>query len=126
MFTARRYLGLLPCLPSLIRTGRGSTEQASPAAGILRLAAVSGFLALSLPETSSAQALGTMQVTARVIPASVAWSGVAEAGLAARSVAQWNAGRPLIQRNGLVHTRAEIRPTESRPLLVVTVHYPHN
>jgi hypothetical protein len=126
MFTARRYQSFLPRLPGLSRTVRGTTEQASPAVGILRLAVVAALLTLSLQGTSSAQALGTMQVTARVAPASVAWSAVAEAALAVQSVAQWNSDRPLIRRNGLVHTLTEIRPTGSRRLLVVTIHHPHN
>ena len=64
------------------------------------MAALLGCLALGLPGTSSAQALGTMQVAARVVPASVGWTGLAEAGVAARS--------------------------GGRGLLIVTIQHPHN
>ncbi len=60
-----------------------TTGQAFRAGGILRMAALLGFLALGLPGTSSVQALGTMQVGARVVPASVGWTGLAEARAAA-------------------------------------------
>jgi hypothetical protein len=88
--------------------------------------AVLGWLALGLPQTSSAQALGMMQVTARVVAASVAWTGIAEAGEVARTAAREQYGRPLVRRSGLVHARAEIHPSEGRRLLIVTIQHPHN
>jgi hypothetical protein len=94
------------------------------------VAALLGVLGLGLPGTSSAQALGTMQVGARVVPASVGWAGLAEAGVVARSAAGWQPGRALIRRGGLVHATAEIHPSSGlaggRRLLIVTIQHPHN
>jgi hypothetical protein len=126
MFTARFHIASVRPRPAPARAAGTSQDRASRAGGILPMAALSGFLALGLPGTASAQALGTMQVTARVVPASAAWTGLAEAGVVARSVARQEPGRPLIRRNGLVQARAEIRPSGGRRLLLVTIHHPHN
>jgi hypothetical protein len=119
------------------RTRRGLIQPAGATSGklcwagrILRMGASLGLLALGLPGTSSAQALGTMQVAARVVPASVGWTGLAEAGVAARSAAGRQPGLALIRRGRLVHTTAEIQPASGRPgdprLLIVTIQHPHN
>lgn len=126
MFTARLHRGFVGSLRILTGPAGPSTGQDSRAGRILRVLALLGLLALGLPGTSSAQALGTMQVTARVVPASVAWTGVAEAGVAARSVARQGPGRALTRRTGLVQTRAEIRPAGGRRLLIVTIQHPRN
>jgi hypothetical protein len=71
-----------------------------------------------------------MQVAARVVPASVAWTGLAEAGVAARSAAALQSGGSLIRRGRLVQTTAQIHPLDHRPggrgLLMVTIQHPHN
>jgi hypothetical protein len=85
-----------------------------------------GLVALGLPRTSYAQALGTMQVTARVIPAPVAWTGVAEAQEAARSVAGEGSGMPVVRRGRLVQARAEIRASAGAGLVVVTIDHLRN
>ena len=46
----------------------------SPAGRALRMAGLAALLSLVGPGALSAQALGTMQVSARVVPAAVAWS----------------------------------------------------
>jgi len=102
---------------------------AAPAAfrgSILPLAALGGVLVLVTPGTASAQALGTMQVTARVVPASVAWSGLALAGAAVRAVAEEKPDQVMTLRTGLVFARAEPAPSGSGGQLIVTIHHPHN
>jgi hypothetical protein len=125
MFTVRFEVGFVR---PLRRTPRASASpgQSFGAGGMLRGLALLGWLALGLPRTSSAQALGTMQVSARVVPASVAWAGVAEGREAARIAAKQRWGRPIVRRGGLLLTQAEIRPLGGRRLLIVTIHHPHN
>jgi hypothetical protein len=71
-----------------------------------------------------------MQVAARVVPASVGWTGLAEARVAARSAAERQPGRAFIRRSGLVHATAQIHPSSGRAggpgLLIVTIQHPHN
>jgi hypothetical protein len=129
MFTGRPHIAFSPDLPAT-QPARATSGQACGAGGILRLAASLGLLALGLPGTSSAQALGTMQVAARVIPASVGWTGLAEARLVARSASGRQPGLVLIRRGRLVHASAEIHPSSGHPggsrLLIVTIQHPHN
>ena len=99
---------------------------AAPARRILCLLTLTGGLASTLPRTSSAQAQGTMQVTARVVPASVAWAGVAEVGQALRSATGDPAGRVSVRRGRLTQARTEIRSSGGRRLLIVTIQHPHN
>lgn len=126
MFTVRTQIGLVRSRSGLSRPPQKRADRTSRAGGFVPVAALAGLLALGLPQTSSAQSLGTLQVTARVVPASVAWTGVAEAGVAARSLVGQESGRPLIRRNGLVYTSAEIHRAGGRHLLLVTLHHPHN
>ena len=71
-----------------------------------------------------------MQVAARVVPASVGWTGLAEARVAARSAATRQPGRAFIRRGGLLQTTAQIYPSNGpaggRGLLLVTIQHPHN
>jgi hypothetical protein len=124
MFPLHFQVGSIPLSHRPQQAGAGP-GQCFLAGRILRGVALLGALALGLPRTASAQSLGTMQVTARVVPASVAWTGVAEAGEAARTAARERYGRPLVRRRGLVHAWAEIHPSEGR-LLIVTIQHPHN
>jgi hypothetical protein len=130
MFTVRFSRGFVR---GFVRPLAGHTPpaDASPgrvllACGILRMIPLLGALALGLPQTSSAQAVGTMQATARVVPASVAWAAMAEGREAAHRAAGERPGRYVLSRGGLLLTRAEIRPFGGRRLLIVTVHHPHN
>jgi hypothetical protein len=81
---------------------------------------------VGLTGISSAQAIGTMQVSARVVAASAAWTGLSEAGLAARGAVGTPATRLLIRRNGLVRSVAEIRTVGNRREVLVTIQHPHN
>ena len=103
------------------RAGRGS-----PRLALLRVASAYAALALVLPCAASAQALGTMQVRARVLPAQVGWHALAEvSGLARRAVLAPEAGA-VTRRAGLVQARAEVALVNGRRRLLVTVHHPHN
>jgi hypothetical protein len=130
MFTARLHIGSSRPLPGLTQPAASPIGRLFQGGGILRLVASLGFLALGLPSVSSAQALGTMQVAARVIPASVGWTGLAEARLVARSASGRQPGLVLIRRGRLVHASAEIHPSSGHPggsrLLIVTLQHPHN
>jgi hypothetical protein len=125
MFTARSQIALQRRTSSREGT-RGTVRQAASCSGkILRPVALAGFLALALPGTSSAQATGTMQVGARVIPAAAAWAGLSEARLAVAASTR-DRGRPQVRRTGLVHARTELRSAEGRRTLLVTLQHPHN
>jgi len=130
MFTLRFHIGFDHLLPVLTRQGDETSGRVCRGGRIFRVAVGLGFLALGLPATSSAQGLGTMQVAARVVPASVGWSGVAEAGVAARSAAVGEPGRAVIRRAGLIQATAQIFPSRGpaggRRLLIVTLQHPHN
>jgi hypothetical protein len=130
MFTASPDIDFALLLPGFTAPARLTYSWACRAGGILRLAASLGLLALGLPGTSSAQALGTMQVTARVVPASVGWTGLAEAKFAARAAAERQPVLALVRRGRLVHATAEIQPSSGHPggprVLLVTIQHPHN
>lgn len=126
MFTGRPHIGFVRPLSGLIQSAGAPSSEAFRAGGILRMAMLLGFLALGLPGTSSAQALGTMQVAARVVSASVAWTGLAEARVAARSAAAQQSGRAFIRRAELVHVTAQIHRSTGRGLLIVTIQHPRN
>jgi hypothetical protein len=107
-------------------------ESAPAAAGRLswtgtagRIAALVGLVALGVPTASAAQALGTMQVTARVLPASAAWAGIVAAGAAAQEAIQTQSGTSAYH-NGLIRVRSEIRASKDYRLVLVTIDYPHN
>ena len=93
---------------------------------VARIAVLSTLLALGLPGASSAQAFGTMRVTARVVSASVAWAGLAEAETAARAGALQRPGQRFTRRNDMLQARAEIQSSAGPPLLLVTIHHPYN
>jgi hypothetical protein len=130
MFTARPQMSFGRPLRGLGQAAGAPVGQRLQAGGILRTVASLGLLALGFPGALSAQALGTMQIAARVVPASVAWTGLAEARLAARSAAEAQPGLALIRRGRLVHATAEIHPSSGRAgdrrRLIVTIQHPHN
>jgi hypothetical protein len=70
-----------------------------------------------------------MQVAARVVPASVGWTGLGQARVAASAAAR-QPGRAFIRRAGLVHASGQIHPFSGRAggrgLLIVTLQHPHN
>lgn len=93
--------------------------------GVLRFGLLPPLLAATVTTGVSAQALGTMQVTARVLPGRPGWTAVSEAGALARSVVSTGA-RAQSRHAGLVRTRAEVASVQGRRRLLITVHYPHN
>jgi hypothetical protein len=125
MFTVRSQIAVRLRIPPRVGNGGAVRQTASCSGKILRLVAVTGFLAVALPATSSAQATGTMQVGARVIPAATAWAGLTEAALAV-AAATGEPGRPHVRRTGLVLARTEIHSAEGRRTLLVTLQHPHN
>ena len=124
MFTAstptrrhRRIEGVAGC-PGVAR------ERPGIPAG-LRLTGLMLILAAASWQRVSAQSIGTMQVTARVIPAPAAWAALEES----RSVIRWALAGPhgaAVRRTGLLRTRAEVHGSDDRRQLVVTVHHPRN
>jgi hypothetical protein len=125
MFKARVHTGSRSTLNRSGRSAGTADRQTLPVAGWVRIPALLGLLALALPGTSAAQASGTMQVSARVLPATAAWTGVTEAGLAAQSLSQRGFSTPAVRRTGTAFARAERHPADDRRVLV-TVHYPRN
>jgi hypothetical protein len=125
MFAARLHIGT-PRPLAIRRLLAGCAADFSPHTGnFLRSTAFCGLLALGIPSTSAAQA-GSIQVSARVLPATTAWTGLSEAGVAAREAVQMPWGRPLLRHAGLVQTRAEIHRSGGSHLVLVTIQYPHN
>ena len=76
--------------------GVASTLGRTRIGAVLRLGLLPPLLAATVPDGVSAQALGTMQVTARVVPGQPAWTAVSEAGALVRSVVStaggWRSG----------------------------------
>ena len=100
--------------------------QASRIGAFARAAVLPLLLLASLPCRASAQGLGTMQVTARVLPGGPAWAGLHEAHALAQQVLSSPVESPDTRRAGLVRTRAEVTSQGGRRRLLITVHYPHN
>jgi hypothetical protein len=69
--------------------------------------------ALSRPEAAAAQAIGTMQVSATVVPAEASWSGFS----GAQAAAQQLAGSPTSGGAGfdVPFARIEVAPADSDP-----------
>jgi hypothetical protein len=99
------------------RSSRGS---AIPRIGLAVL------LTAALPAGVSAQALGTMQVTARVIPGRPAWDGLSEARTLARAALLAPSTASGTRRADLVQARAEFNSSPARRRLMITVNYPRN
>ena len=116
---------------------RTPSDQAAtgPAAGPRRGCSASAMLRLGLlvlplmavfPGWASAQAIGTMQVTARVLPGRPVWAGLSEAQTLAQQVLLSSKAATETRRAGLVQARAELATTGGRRRLLVTVDYPRN
>ena len=98
----------------------------SPAGPLLRLVCLSVLLSAALSGRVSAQAIGTMQVTARVLPAGPSWTGLSEARAAALAVLGGPSSRSSSRRTGLVKVDAELQGVGARRRLLITLHHPHN
>jgi hypothetical protein len=102
------------------------TRRGCSAGAMLRLGLLAVLLMVSFPGWVSAQALGTMQVTARVLSGGPGWAGLAEAQVLAREALLSPAAGSDIRRAGLVQARAELATIGGRRRLLVTVDYPRN
>ena len=96
------------------------------ASAIVKLGLLALLLTAALPGGASAQALGTMQVTARVLPGRPSWMGLAEAQVLVQSVDLTRPAGSKVRRSGLVQARAELASAGERRRLLVTVDYPRN
>jgi hypothetical protein len=126
MFPAHFHIGVVhpPTAPIGSEISHGCRGAWSDA--LVRVAVPVALLAPGLPGGVSAQALGTMQVSARVLPGRPSWSGLSEAQGLARRLLQAPSSSPATSRTGLVRTRAELASVNGRRRLLVTIHYPHN
>src|SRR5687768_5268537 len=70
---------------------------------------------------ASAQALGTMQVTARVLPGLPSWAGVREAQALAERVQRAPFSGSEIRQGGLVRARVDVASAPGRRRLLITV-----
>lgn len=98
----------------------------SVAGPLPRLVCLSLLLFVARSGRVSAQGLGTMQVTARVLPAGPSWTGLSEARAAALAVLGDPASRSSNRRTDLVRAYAELQGVGSRRRLLITLHHPHN
>ena len=81
-------------------------------------------LAAASWQPGSAQSIGTMQVTARVVPAAVGWAALGEA----RAALRWIRDAPgaTAGGTGLLRARTEVQVVAGRRRLVVTIDHPRN
>jgi hypothetical protein len=91
----------------------------------LRLGGLAALLSAALSAGASAQSTGTMQVTARVLPAGPSWTAVDETYAAVRRLAAAPYSGISVRRAGLVRTEAVLLPADGRRL-VVTIQHPYN
>jgi hypothetical protein len=125
MFAPRSPLTRAPTSPVPSGPAAG-TRRGCSARAMLRLGLLAVPMMVSFPGWASAQALGTMQVTARVLPGRPGWAGLAEAQILAREALLSPPAGSDIRRAGLVQARAELSTTGGRRRLLVTVDYPRN
>jgi hypothetical protein len=126
MFTQPVHIVFCHPLAGSTKPGDAPYRPAFRPGGILPVLAVLGLLVLGLPATSSAQALGTMQVVARVVPASAGWAGLAEAKLTVQGIAALHPNQAFVRRGRLVQTSAVVRPSGGHRILSITIQHPHN
>jgi hypothetical protein len=93
---------------------------------ILRFWAFCALLLLGLPAVAAGQATSTMHVSATVVPASAAWTGLSEARAAARQAMKLPTGGSAVRQAGVVHTRAQVLRGNDRAYLLVTIQHPYN
>ena len=125
MFAPRSPLAQILPGPAAASAPAG-TRRSRSAGGKLRLGLLALPLIVAAPAGASAQGLGTMQVTARVLPGRPVWAGLTEAQVLARQVLLSPSAGPEIRRSGLVQARAELASTGERRRLLVRVDYPRN
>jgi hypothetical protein len=91
---------------------------ATPALAVLVLVAV--------PREAGAQSLGTMQVTARVLPARAGWSALSVARDLATRMEGASAGQSLSTRTGVVRAVGVVTGPAGRRRLLITLHHLYN
>jgi hypothetical protein len=126
MFTARIHIRRSRRPSALAITAVEDAGSDSLTGKILRFWAFCALLLLGLPAVAAGQATSTMQVSATVVPATAAWTGLSEARAAARQVMKLPAGRSAVRQAGVVQTRAQVLPGNDRAHLLVTIQHPYN
>ena len=99
--------------------------QRSPAGLILRLGPLVALLSAALPLGVSAQALGTMQVTARVVPAEASWGGLTTAQALALEVLSHPTSR-AVRREDVARVEAAVASGDGPRRVLLTIDYPRN
>jgi hypothetical protein len=114
--------------PSYVPSGAlAHSGHSSLAAWMVRFGLLVAPLSAALPGAASAQALGTMQVTARVLSGGPSWVGLAEAQALTRQVPLSPSGGTEIRRAGLVQARAAALGSTGGPRrLLITIDYLRN
>ena len=98
-------------------SGNAPTRPRRPLASgaTLRLALLILPMAAAPPGGASAQAFGTMQVTARVLPGLPPWAGVREAQALAERARRAPFSGSEIRQAGLVRARVDVASASGRP-----------
>lgn len=126
MFTTRIHIRLSRRPSDLAISAAEDAGPDSPTGKILRFWAFCALLLLGLPAVAAGQATGTMQVSATVVPATAAWTGVSEAAAAARQAMKLPSDHSLVRTAGVVQTRAQVLRGDDRARLLVTIQHPYN
>ena len=126
MFTARFHIALRLLRPASGCAALSPSPEGAWKAECIRMLAVGALLALSVPSVAAAQASGTMSVSARVVSADAAWTGLREAQAAVAGAARTGSSAPLVRRTALVQTTTEVRTADRRRTLLVTVDHLRN
>ena len=126
MFAEPFHIGRIRAGPASAGCAGSGCGRARRLRSLIRLGALSALFAAGVPGGVSAQALGTMQVTARVLPGQPGWAGLSEARALAQEVLSRSSVASQTRRAGLVQARAELAPADGRRRLLVTINYPQN
>ncbi|HWB40570.1 MAG TPA: hypothetical protein VG500_04890 [Gemmatimonadales bacterium] len=105
---------------------RPASAPAQRLAAAVRLAGLAALLSAGLPAEGSAQSIGTLQATARVVPAAASWEALEEARTAALLALQASEGGPGVRRTELVRTSAVLQGSGEGRRLLVTIQHPRN
>ncbi len=111
--------------PPRCRGARPAEPWTARSGAALRLAGLTAILSAAFSTGVSAQGTGTMQVTARVLPAAASWAALIEAREAVSELAAGPSQRAAIRRKDVLRTEAMILPADCR-CLVVTIQHPYN
>jgi hypothetical protein len=92
----------------------------------VRLAGLAALLSAGLSGEASAQSIGTLQATARVVPAAASWEALEQARTAAVLALQASEGGPGVSRTELVRTSTVLQGSGDGRRLLVTLEHPRN